>query len=139
MKLKSDNTYVPANTKVKPHSQHWLSKLVLFPMATCAAISSAHANGSDEPIGARLYFDYLHAKHITTERGSGRLRDEVKIRVIGRGANGLPIDHTLPSTNIRDDYLQFWTGDVATCPSPVKLGHYTWHRRGTLNGEEAAL
>ncbi|MEO0525415.1 MAG: IS110 family transposase, partial [Pseudomonadota bacterium] len=28
---------------------------------------------------------------------------------------------------------------LSFCPSPVKLGHYTWHRRGTLNGEEAAL
>lgn len=95
-----------------------LRTTVLGLMLASAASSITHAQVQDQPIGARVYFDYLHAKHITTEAGSGRLRDEVKIRVIGRGPNGLPIDHTLPSTNLVDDYLQFWTGTVASASKP---------------------
>ena len=30
-------------------------------------------------------------------------------------------------------------GGTTLCPSPVKLGHYTGHRRGTLNGEETTF
>ena len=36
------------------------------------------------------------------------------------------------------DFKLFVPG-LCKCPSPLKLGHYTGHRRGTLNGEETTF